>query len=256
MGKSRCAECGWTNDANAMMCARCGAPLPLALASSEAPTLPNISPPEDVGATRPVGLAAPPPGSRPASVPPPPLATAMRKPMPGRRRRGARRLRSLLVTLALPLVVLAGIWGLILRPALHAMADQELRRQLVNVVAIVPQLPPGKYAFTARNVAEGLAEKNWTRVPVRDIQVRFAGGRETVMYQTWIVPGSISTELAAVDGRLVARNTQVQGLLGWVESGDELQQTLNDALAGLPPGMRVVAVSARSDTLTVTVGGK
>ena len=98
-----------------------------------------------------------------------------------------------------------------------------------------------------------LAGHDFGRIPIRQITAQFRDGAVGVTYSLPITGGSITTKLVVRNGRLVAQDTHVEGLAGWLESGDELQVTLNDALALLPSDDHFSSVTSRNGTLSVTV---
>ncbi len=237
-----CANCGWHNEPSAMMCGGCGRPLPAAssLAGGRSaidledtiPDVPTVQTP-----TVPARVA-----EAPASGP-----------RPTQRRRGRRLLTGCLITLAILLVVAIGTWIVIIRPVAHTIADDELRVRLENVTSHAPILPPGTVSLTESQVDGLLAGRVFGRIPVRSVNARFRGGTAGVTYSLPITGGSVTTKLVARDGRLFAEDTHVEGLAGLIESGDELQVTLNEALALLPAADYVGSVSAKNGTLTVTI---
>ena len=72
-------------------------------------------------------------------------------------------------------------------------------------------------------------------------------------YMLWGSPGKISAHVVAVNGRVFVQNTQVQGWLAQIETGDELQDTLNQSLAHLPAQDYVDSVIVGNGTLTITL---
>jgi hypothetical protein len=162
---------------------------------------------------------------------------------PGRRRRGSC-LGSCLLTFVLLLAALAagvwGAWAFAIRPALHTSADNAIRSGLRTALANLPALTPEelKVGLTTIPINEddvnGVLEKRLASAGgLVTAQVAFQSGRVVVQYSALRLPGTISTTLTAQGSRLVATNTQVSGALGQVETGDELQTTLNQVLAEL-----------------------
>ena len=72
-------------------------------------------------------------------------------------------------------------------------------------------------------------------------------------YLLWGNPGKISTDVVAVNGRLLVQNTQVEGWLTQFETGDELQDALNSSLARMPAQDYVESVVVGNGTLTIAV---
>ncbi len=242
-----CANCGWRNEPSAMMCGGCGRPLyggPSRLARSSQPvdledTIPDIPTVE--------------PRTAPTAVVPAPKPGPSRATQPAKRRRGRRLLVGCLVTLAVLLAVAIGCWVEIIRPVAHTIVDNELRNVLETAASKAPVYPPGTVAVTEAQVNQKLADHDFGRVPIRQIAAQFRGGSAGITYTLPITGGSVRTELVVHDGKLFAEDTHVEGLAGFIETGNELQATLNDALALLPTDDVFGSVTAQNGTLSVTI---
>lgn len=161
--------------------------------------------------------------------------------------------RALLVGLSVLLVLSSlGVlaWVVMLRPAIHSRLDAELRNRLTAAVEQVPSLSPGTYPISATTVTKDLHPA--PQSPLKDPRIHFQSGRLILSY-TLYGTGSISTMLMAQNGRLIASNTIVDGSLSLVESGDEIQAAINDALVALPASDRVRTITASNDLLVVTL---
>jgi hypothetical protein len=169
-----------------------------------------------------------------------------------------------LVTLALLLATLAagiwGVWSLAIRPALHARADNAIRSELQLALAPVPTLPPLAvqlgltHISASQDFVNSVLQKQLASSgqPV-SAQLAFQSGQVVIQYTALSMPGTISTTLTAQGGRLVTTNTQVSGALGLVETGDELQATLNQALAELQTKVPYGFSSVQSEGGTLTL---
>lgn len=242
-----CAACGWHNEIPAMMCGGCGRPLQgvAARMAGGGPTidledtLPDIPVAEPRTAPTAVVTAAKPGPSRPVA------STT--------RRLRRRLLTGCLATLAVLLAVAIGTWVVIIRPVAHTIADHELRNTLEGATSQAPVFPPGTISVTEAQINQLLAGHNFGRVPIRQATAQFRGGAVNIIYALPITGGTVTTTLVARAGRLFAENTHVEGLAGLIETGDELQVTLNDALALLPRDDSFGSVTAQNGTLSVTI---
>ncbi len=119
----------------------------------------------------------------------------------------------------------------------------------------LPAVPTTNLTVTADDATAGLQANISSDVPVQNVHVSFQGGRTTVAYTAYGVSGAVSTSLVAASGRLTAQDTTVDGPMGLVESGSELQTALNDTLANLRHDISVQQVSEQNGVLTVAVKG-
>jgi hypothetical protein len=169
---------------------------------------------------------------------------------------------SLLVTLAICVAIVVGVWSLVLRPALHAQADAALANGIGALVAGVPTIPEQALRFSGPQFTLTEADTNDALHPA----VGAAGGLEalTVSYMPGVVRmhyavrnggGDVTMQPRVRNGRIEIENVHVTGILGWIESGQELQATVNRELAPLsgktPHGFAALTVSAGQLTVTL-----
>jgi hypothetical protein len=262
----RCPQCGWQNEPTAIMCGGCGQPLrttaamgvagsdPLPSAepttASDLPTLYDVPPPV-AASTRHTG--APWPGTQAA-------------PQPRARGRGFRRgLLALAITLAVLAVIAGGLWSLLVRPALHSQVDGLIGQSLDQAVARVPQISAddlpalGSIPVTAGDINAELQQALPSGSRLNSVTVLFRSGMVVGTYSAYGTTGTVQTTLQVQGGQLQVAGTQVSGPLGWVETGDELQATLNQGLAQLssktPHGFDSVSVGENSITLVLNTTG-
>lgn len=170
--------------------------------------------------------------------------------------------RALVVFLVVLLVLaggLLGAWALVIRPAVHAAVDASLRAALDNAVqtatANITVVPNGQYALPAAAFDAEIQRQLPADSHITDAHLDFTHDGVRVTYRFFGRPGSITTHLAASDGHVVARGTTVEDVLSLVESGDEMEATLNEALGRLPSRYRVTGIRAANHTLIVSIGG-
>ena len=281
-----CPRCGWQNEAIARMCGGCGQPLPVASpmppASGTTATLPGTpryaSPLDDTPTVHvPERMAPPPyaprhPAYRPGAAAAWPgtadTHTASTRavsaaPRAARARHGNCLVQALVTLLVVALVLAClgmALWSAVIRPPLHARVDGGIRTAVGTVVdeanAVLGRLPPGlggSAKIPASQIDDQIQRNLPANLPLRNISLDFTAGGVVVSYILAGRSGSLYDGLAVRDGRLVAHNAAVKGPLGLVESSSELQQAVQDELAGLTTSVAVTSVSAADHILTVTV---
>lgn len=163
-----------------------------------------------------------------------------------------------LAALAALAILASVVWAAAVRPQLHQQADSALRTQLDAMVATVNQLPvipTASVPVTAAQATSTLQADLPASVPVQNPQVTFSGGRVTVTFTAYGFDGAASTALSTRDGRLVATATEVDGPLSMVESGDELEATINGALGTLRHDVSFKQITLQNGVLTVSLKG-
>jgi hypothetical protein len=248
-----CPQCGWRNEPTARMCGGCGQPLHTPIAP---PADPEAITDPDLRRATPFPGYAPPGGyaddvarTQPAILPEAlPARTGVTK-----RDARARLARNVLLALLVLTIVGALAWASVIRPALHQRVDSLLRTILDTDAATVVAVQPGTYAITAASLNAYLAEHPIANSPLTDPQVHFTDGKAIVTFHLLGGQGSVSTVLYAVNGRFFATSTVVDGWLSLVESGDELQAAINEALSYLPASEHVQSSQAENDLLVVTL---
>lgn len=272
----QCPRCGWQNSTGDRMCGGCGQPL-------FHPGSALGAPPDYTPTVASSSVVAPPPLPpdtrtatwRPPAFPPqlatgaPTAAASTARPAPKyhpatpARATSRSCLSRALITLAIVALMLllmsACGWAAVIRPAVHASVDQQLRAGLAAQIDKIPPIPDGFPAITRtitdtefnRQASGGNATNN--QGDMKDIVVRFSPGLVTMSYRLWGSPGKIETHLFARNGRIFVTNTQVNGWLAQVETGDELQGALNDSLARLPGQDYVERLVVGNGTLTITL---
>ena len=274
-GQAQCTRCGWRNEVGDRMCGGCGQPLVYSGPSFGATS--DVSP--TVAAS---GVVAPPPlpldartatWAAPARPQPQPFtAGASTVAVPSRAAAArvatsapahasgrsclARTLVSVLVAALLLVILLACAWTAFARPALHASFDRSLRAGLAAEVAKVPVIP-ADYPPITRTIPESAFNQplatNTSTGDLKDVRIQLQPGIVIMTYRLWNSPGKITTHLVASNGRLFVQNTEVDGWLAQFETGDELQDALNESLARLPAQDYVERVEVNDGSLTLTI---
>jgi hypothetical protein len=170
----------------------------------------------------------------------------------------------LLIALLVLLLGGTAAWAAVLRPQLHQQIDGTLRSQLDTVVATVNaqvMVDPSQPNLTitrpvsAADVTGALQQQIPSGVPVQNVHVNFSDGRVIVSFTTNGFDGAVSTALHANNGRLEAVATEVDGPLALVESGDEMERTINAAMSKLRTDIKVKQVTLDKDVMTVAING-
>jgi hypothetical protein len=277
-----CQHCGWQNEPTARMCGGCGKPLratdpgatSLATPSQEpagwARALPGTSPiahdaPTMVSISPDTPVLGGPPAYTPADASAAPaarwpgLGAQPRKAPAGSGGAQAPWWRIPLIA-GIVLVVLVvgflGAWAVAIRPSLHSDLDTQLRTALDSSIYQVFQgsVPKGEKAISAAFINQVVAADLPTDSPVSNVSVAFANNQAIITYSFWGGSGAVSTNLAALNGRVVASGTSVECPLCFIESGDEMEATFNDALKQIPARTTITQIRTSNDTLYVTVG--
>lgn len=266
----QCPHCGWQNEPTAVMCGGCGQLLrtqdPVApggsrqtsswpAARSGSPAGPNAdlptmyNAPAATPAARRTGAGAPNAPAWPGG--PDGRASAATRKKPGRWWRVA---LALLLTLAVLAAIAAAAWGLIIRPAIHTQVDNAIGGALNSAIASLPSVPEqallavGSKVTISQDETNALLQRELPQnTGLVGASVAYQPGVIEMTYSAYGQSGTIDTSLQVQGSQVVATNTQVNGVLGWVESGSELQTTLNQALGQLqnktPHGFQSVQVS-------------
>ena len=257
----QCAHCGWLNDPGARMCGGCGRPLVASV--TNAPMKGGV--PADEAITDPELQTVAAPRGRATPIAPPPIPT-------GRRMSPVARVFLILGVVILILAcVCAGAWGLVIRPSLHNQVDGSMRTQM-NALAdqASAALIAGDSADSGqwrqlcwlgrRQYAQRRRSPQARRAqsPVSNTHVSFADGQLKITFDSNNQQNSITTTLGTASGHLVARGTTVTGLIALIESGPELESSINDALSRLPPNAQSAnpqfsSVTLADDVLSYTI---
>ena len=267
-----CARCAWRNEPTARMCGGCGAPLRTpdsgaangyqpglvgvsgagasAYYAPDAPTTMTPTPPDLPGLGAPgqpyVAGAV---GGWPGAAAP--VATET-KPRADRKRVaiicGA--------VLAALIIGLLSAWFVIIQPALHRTVDTQLRNALTSVVSDVPSnLPGAQYKVTIGEVNSTLSQLLPADAPIKNLQAHTSGSEIVFTYSFFGGSGSVITQPYVSEGHLQVEGTKVNGWLSLVESGDQTQSALNDALNTLPQKGKIAAFTVSGDAIMVTIAG-
>lgn len=266
-----CQSCGAANQDNDQFCGQCGSVLkasapqghawggsPTQLSPLAATVYPPASGAEDWQAPT---IAAPPPvrTSRPADAPaggrgwtpqpdygyasPSPGGGqtppgAARTALPAQRAKRRRRWPwYFLVFLLIFGLVAAGGWIFLLRPAVHQSVDGEVQQGLQRAVGQIPfdaaRSAPSRYVLPIPEdqMNSYLNQNSSALAPITSMQVSLQPGVMIVTFQAYGFGSTVRLGLAVQNGKLIAQNVQVSGLLWWVENAQELTPRLNDALA-------------------------
>ncbi|HEX9413510.1 MAG TPA: hypothetical protein VF916_08395 [Ktedonobacterales bacterium] len=179
-----------------------------------------------------------------------------------RARRGMGCLWAFLLTLVLLSCAVVGGWAAVVRPAIHAQVDRAIGTALDTAVANVPAVPAEALQLVGPTFVVTEADTNAALqhdLPATgkpdELAVSYLPGAVEVRYLARGWRGTIQTTLLVRSGQLVATNTRVSGILAWVETGAELQSTVNQALTQLeaktPFGFEAVAITTGHLAITL-----
>ena len=255
-----CTSCGWRNTPDARRCGNCGEPLePGWLNQDTPPTAYSSGEGQTEWAPASAWSAQP---TAPARWP----AQSARPTMSGtntssRRRGWWKGALAALAVVALIVAAAAAAGEIFARPALHQAVDSHVRSALHQAVSQIPtpntsQLASGAtlhYQITAAEVNARVRSELGSTSGISDAQVQFVHGQIVVTITAQGQQGTVTTDLAAVNGRLRAQNTQVSCPLCLVESNADMQASLNDALNSLPQQYYVTQFTVNADAIDLTV---
>ncbi|GCE19686.1 hypothetical protein [Dictyobacter kobayashii] len=140
-----------------------------------------------------------------------------------------------LTTLVLLLVILGAGWIFILRPYAHNIAQSELDKAMTSAVDQMPTsqltklLPPGSTLPINESAINNLIVLNLAPSnPVQKPETTITPQSIRIAFQVYGYPSAISM-VPTLDnnGRLVANNVNVEGVLGLIMSPDELKPLLD-----------------------------
>ncbi len=189
---------------------------------------------------------------------PPPDAEPMNPPA----RRAKRRRRwpwYFLLFLLIFGVVSAGGWIFFLRPAIHQSVDGEIQQGLQQAVDQIPfdaaRAAPSGYPLPIPEdqMNSYLSNNSAALAPITSMKISLQQGVMVVTFQAYGFESTVRLGLAVQDGKLIAQNVQVSGLLWWVENAQELTPRLNNALSQVSTnlGHDLASVTIEEGVLTL-----
>ena len=191
---------------------------------------------------------------------PPPSAAAPMTPPARRAKRKRRWPWYFLLFLLIFGVIAAGGWIFFLRPEVHQSVDGEIQQGLQRAVGQIPfdvaRAAPSGYMqhITEDEMNNYLNQNSAALAPITSMQISLQPGVMIVTFQAYGFGSTIHLGLAVQDGKLIAQNVQVDGLLWWVENAQELTPRLDDALGQVTTnlGHQLSSVSIEEGVLTLT----
>lgn len=182
------------------------------------------------------------------------------------RTRGARRSRvgcvlGCLTTLVLLLVVVGAAWLFVLQPYLHNIAETELDQAMTTAVNQIPtqaaELPTGsvipvREAAITNLIVLNLAPSN----PVKNPQVSITTQNITLDFQIYGNACAIVATPQVSQGQLEVTNVQVQGIIGFIMSPDQMTALLNKHLQDAQQRIqhKITKVQMQNRVMRLTLG--
>ncbi|WP_149403369.1 hypothetical protein [Dictyobacter arantiisoli] len=168
-----------------------------------------------------------------------------------------------LSVLIILLLILGGAWIFIIRPYAHNMAETQLDRALGSVVNQLPTqlidlLPAGATVPISENTINNLIVGNLAPSnPVQNPDTTITSQRIRLSFTLYGYASAIDiTPALNSNERLVAKNVNVEGVLGLIMSPDEMTTLLNkhfsDAQNKL--GKTIRGVQLKNQQLSLTLG--
>ncbi|GLV58856.1 hypothetical protein KDH_56840 [Dictyobacter sp. S3.2.2.5] len=182
---------------------------------------------------------------------------------PRRRRSKGGCILGCLTTLVLLLIIIGAGWIFILRPYAHNIAQTELDKAMTSAVDQMPSsqltqlLPPGSTLPINESTINNLIVLNLAPSnPVQKPETSITPQRVRIAFQVYGYPSAISM-VPTLDssGHLVANDVNVEGVLGLIESPDELKPMLDKHLSDAQNklGRSIKAVKLDNQQLTFTL---
>lgn len=176
-----------------------------------------------------------------------------------------------LTTLVLLLIVLGAGWVFVGRPYVHNIAETQINKALDAAVNQVPSspliklIPAGTTIPINEDTVNNLLVLNLnpsspvqqpqTHITTQNITLLFQF-ETTILSQRYGFPISISLVPTAENGKLVAKNVQINGILGLVMSPDEMTDILNKHFADAQNklGKTITGAQLKNQVFEITLG--
>lgn len=155
----------------------------------------------------------------------------------------------------LVIVVILLVTGFVTRTAIHLAVDSQLALVMTSSVQAISSLTNTSqtYSVTEDTVNSEIKANLPSGYGVDRVVVAMNPNKIVVTYSGYGQTGTITTGLAVQSGKIVLVQTQAQGIVGWVETGNELAQTADQALAKLPTPYGVESVEIQQGAVMVTL---
>jgi hypothetical protein len=138
----------------------------------------------------------------------------------------------MLVILALLLVGLAISWFAVIRPSIHAMAEQELNAALDQAEENIPPpmlfIPGVTVAIHEQTLSDILVHNLGSPSPIEDPVAHITPSNVQMDFQLYGFPCAVTVVPQMANGHLVVSDVRIDGIIGLVVSPDEMT-TLLDA---------------------------
>ena len=182
-------------------------------------------------------------------------------PAPRRRRRGGC-LAGFVITVIILAIVVGGLWFFVLRPYAHDIAITQMDNAMSNAVSQIPSsqtqlIPPGTTLPVRQVVLNNLLVLNIAPSdPVQNTNIQISPGGVRLDFKLYGQPCTITGVPQAQDGKLVATNVTVSGVVGLVVSSDDITTLLNKHLADAQTRLShtVTAVHLMDQEMDITLG--
>lgn len=155
---------------------------------------------------------------------------AVAAPTRQRKRRG-KALRRTLLPLLLLLIIATGGWFLGVRPYLHSIAQQQLDQMLTSVETQVSlfqlALPPGSRVVPVTETSINNYLNSHDTAPLQNLHATITPENLRMDFSVYNFSSSILLVPVATGGMLQVTQVQVQGVMQFIMSSDELSTELN-----------------------------
>ena len=147
-------------------------------------------------------------------------------------------LRSCLVwVLAIAILLVIGLtisWFSVIRPSLHAMAEEEINTALDRIEGNIPPpflfIPGMIIPVHEQTLTELLARNLEQPSPIKNLVAYITPSKARLDFQVYGFPCSVSVVPQVTNGHLVVTNANVEGIINLVMSPDEITTLLDTHL--------------------------
>lgn len=165
-----------------------------------------------------------------------------------------------LITLIILIIIGGAGWIFGLRPYLHTVAVTQLNQTLASATQQIPpqiaQLPPGPLPVTETAVNNMIALNIAPSDPIQHAQAHLTTSGISLDFQLYGNACTITMVPKAQNGKLIATNVTVQGIIGLIMTPDELTTLLNQHFADVQKQLNhsIQAVFLKNQEMDLLLG--
>jgi len=143
--------------------------------------------------------------------------------------------------------------GFLARELIHIAVDSQIALSMTSSITSITDLSTNglQSSVSAGQVNDWITTNRSATSVVDLLSVAFHPNYVLIKYSVFGTTGTVQTGITAQSGKLMLTHTTLDGILGWVETGQEFASTADQALARLntPNGVESDVISEGSLTL-------